>query len=109
MARPYKQPSTAPSNPDCINAGKLGRGCKVLINIQPGCFDETCPFFKTEEENAAQERRCKARAEALGIKYKTREEIFSSYYHTKEVKRDYYDFVRNRQNDPGDPGERDQH
>ena len=99
MARPYKAPSTDPSNPACINAGKLGRGCKALIDIQPGCFDETCPFFKTEEENAAQEKECKARAKLLGIKYKTREEIFASYYHTKEIKREDYDTLRNRQHD----------
>lgn len=107
--RPYRGPSTDPSNPDCVNAGRLGRGCIALIDIQPGCRNGTCPFFKTEAENAAQEKECRARAWRLGIKYQTREEILASYYHIKEVKREYYDAVRNRQHDPGDPGERDQH
>lgn len=105
-----KQKTPCPSNTDCINAGPLGLGCQALTDVQPGCLAGACPFFKTKEENEAQEAKCKERAEHHGYTYKTREETYASYYIIKAKKETYYhDVVRDRRRNQRGAGERDQH
>lgn len=65
------------TNPSCVCAGKGGFSCHALDVIDPGCGFGTCPFYKTHEDQAYAEMRCRRRLEMLHpeVKYKTRKEI----------------------------------
>lgn len=77
------------SNPECVNAGRLGMGCLALNELEPGCKYGNCRFFKTHADQARQEARSYERCRRLHIKYKTRAEVVAEYYTDKTRKERY--------------------
>lgn len=77
------------SNPECVNAGRLGMGCLAVNELDPGCKSGKCPFFKTHAQQTRQEIECADRCRRLGIKYHTRQEVIDEYYTDKTRKEKY--------------------
>lgn len=86
------------TNLQCINSGKLGYGCIALKEIQYGCLQGVCPFFKTEDDFNAEEHEVKKRCIALGYQFVSRDQVLSNINAAivKEKKR--REAERNRKN-----------
>ena len=71
----------AESNKACIQAGAGGYGCLALVQLHKGCHNSTCPFFKTEEQQAEEERKCRRRLAMLhpDIDFQTRKEVMEEF------------------------------
>lgn len=63
------------TNSQCINSGKLGYGCVALKDVEYGCLQGVCPFYKSNEDFEISEKRAQARCRALGIHFRTRDEV----------------------------------
>ena len=82
---------TAQTNPTCVNHDN--RRCDALIEIHKGCFKADCPFYKTDYDFKVSEARARRRCDALGIPFKTRDEVIddmdraSTRSHNKAVRK----------------------
>lgn len=83
------------TNSQCVNSGKLGYGCVALNLIPYGCLQGVCPFYKSNEDFEESEKRAQARCRALGIHFRTRDEVIDEMNGT--TKRDLKRLERERQ------------
>lgn len=83
-----------PSNPNCINAGKLGYECVALMKPTKGCLEGKCPFYKTQEDFEKTEKKAKDKCYALGIHFRSRKEVIDEMNGT--TKRDLKRLERER-------------
>lgn len=88
----------AKSNKDCVCAGRGGYGCHALTEVNPGCLDYDCPFFKTPETQAYDEMRCRRRLALLhpNIEYKSRKQVMEDI----EVQQSNYDKAHKTKHTP---------
>lgn len=63
------------TNSQCINSGKLGYGCVALKDVEYGCLQGICPFYKSNEDFEESEKRAQSRCRALGIHFRSRKEV----------------------------------
>lgn len=63
------------TNSQCVNAGKLGYECVALMKPEYGCLQGICPFYKSIEDFEKSEKRAQAKCRALGIHFRTRDEV----------------------------------
>lgn len=73
-----------PTNSQCVNAGKLGYGCVALNDVEYGCLQGECPFFKTEDALKAEEHDAKARCVSLGYHFVSRDQVLDSIFAEKK-------------------------
>lgn len=85
-----------PTNTECVSSGKGGRGCYALINVDRGCMNGTCPFFKTEKKLRDEEDKSRRRCGELGIAFRTREEILDSMNKGTQASRERYEKERKK-------------
>ena len=83
------------TNSQCVNAGKLGYGCIALNDVPYGCLQGVCPFCKSAEDFEASEKKAKDRCNALGIHFRTRDEVIDEMNGT--TRRDLKRLERERQ------------
>lgn len=62
------------TNEYCVNSDH-GHDCLALEEIDPGCMTGQCPFYKSHYDNFKQEIACEARCKALGIRWKSHDEV----------------------------------
>lgn len=63
------------TNSQCVNSGKLGYECMALMKPEYGCLQGICPFYKSIEDFEISEKRAQAKCRALGIHFRTRDEV----------------------------------
>lgn len=83
------------TNSQCINSGKLGYGCVALKAVEYGCLQGVCPFCKSNEDFEESEKRAQSRCRALGIHFRTRDEVIDEMNGT--TRRDLKRLERERQ------------
>lgn len=66
------------TNSQCVNSGKLGYGCVALKDVEYGCLQGVCPFFKTEDDFNAEEHEVKKRCIALGYQFISRDQVLNN-------------------------------
>lgn len=79
-----------PTNPECINSGKLGYECDALVKVQYGCLQGVCPFFKTIEQFEEDEAREKQICLSRGYHFKSREQVIEDMARTTEIQKKRY-------------------
>ena len=72
------------TNSQCINSGKLGYGCVALKDVEYGCLQGVCPFFKTESDFNREEAFSKKRCFELGYQFVSRAQVLDSIFAEKK-------------------------
>lgn len=83
------------TNSQCVNSGKLGYECMALMKPEYGCLQGICPFYKSVEDFEISEKRAQAKCRALGIHFRTRDEVIDEMNGT--TRRDLKRLERERQ------------
>ena len=73
-----------PTNLECINSS-LGKYCTALNEVDEGCMDGTCKFFKTDADFKKAEAKACRRCERLGLEFRSRAKVIEEMDHVAGV------------------------